>query len=60
MASDHGRAEYHEGPVAATRFERVVNRVLKVSKEELSKREAAYQKSRRNRNRRKNARAEER
>ena len=46
MASED-RTEYNEGPDAARRFERTMNRVLKVSKEELARREAAYQKSRR-------------
>lgn len=36
-------AEYHEGPQAAQRFERTLGHVLKVSKEELARREAAYQ-----------------
>jgi hypothetical protein len=38
--------EYHEGPDAADRFEDTLRRVLKVSKEELLKREAAYKKAR--------------
>lgn len=46
MASDP-HAEYHDGPEAAERFKATMNRVLKVSKEELAKREAAYKKSRR-------------
>jgi len=40
-------ADYREGPEAADRFENALDRILKVSKEELAKREAAYQKSRR-------------
>jgi len=38
--------EYHEGPPAAQRFKETMTRVLSVSKEELQKREAEYQKSR--------------
>ena len=45
MAS--GRGDHHEGPEAARRFEDALKRVLKVSKRELTKREAAYHKSRR-------------
>lgn len=37
--------EYHEGPDAARRAEHTLARVLAVSKEELTKREAAYKKS---------------
>jgi hypothetical protein len=40
-----GSPEYQEGPDAARRFEASMNRVLKVSKDELVKREAAYKKS---------------
>jgi hypothetical protein len=47
MASDHDRKEYREGPEAGERFTRSMDRLLKVSKEELDRREAAYQKSRR-------------
>lgn len=39
-------SEHHEGPEAAQRFAQTVRRVLSVSKEELAKREAAYQKTR--------------
>jgi len=39
--------EHHEGPEAARRFEDTMTRVLTVSKAELTKREAAYQKARR-------------
>ena len=39
--------EYHEGPEAARRFTKGMERVLRVSKDELTKRAAAYQKSRR-------------
>jgi hypothetical protein len=46
MAADD-RAEHHEGPEAAQRFERTLERVLTVSKAELTKREAAYKKTRR-------------
>ncbi len=44
MASDD---RYHEGPEAAQRFEGVMKRVIGVSKDELTKREAAYKNSRR-------------
>ena len=44
---DPKSGEYHEGPEAAQRFEGTIKRVLAVSKEELTKREAVYQKSRR-------------
>jgi hypothetical protein len=40
------KAIYDEGPEAAQRFERVLNVVLGVSKEELIRREVAYKKSR--------------
>jgi len=46
MASEGNRKEYGEGPEAAERFNQTMTRVLKVSKEELTKREAAYKKSR--------------
>jgi hypothetical protein len=36
----------HEGPEAAKRFERLLGRVVKVSKEELQKREAEYKQRR--------------
>jgi hypothetical protein len=39
-------AQYHDGPVAAQRYEQGLGRVLSVSKEELAKREDAYQESR--------------
>jgi len=42
-----GSDEYRDGLDAAHRFERTMDRILKVSKEELTKREATYQKSRR-------------
>ena len=45
MASGDDR--YYEGQEAARRFDKTLGRVMKVSKEELTKREAAYQKSRR-------------
>lgn len=44
---DPKAGEYHEGPDAARRFNGTMRRVLTVSKAELDKREAAYQKSRR-------------
>lgn len=34
-----------EGPDAAQRFDRTMDRILRVSKDELAKREAAYQKT---------------
>jgi hypothetical protein len=46
MASNEDHKEYREGPEAAKRFERTMSTALKVSKEELAKREAAYQKAR--------------
>lgn len=39
--------EHGEGPDAARRFEHTMNRLLRVSKDELTKREADYKKSRR-------------
>jgi hypothetical protein len=44
MADDE---RFHHGPEAVQRFEGVMSRVLKVSKDELTKRETAYKKSRR-------------
>jgi hypothetical protein len=41
------RLEYDEGPDAAQKFQRTLDRVLKVSKDELTRREAEYQKQRR-------------
>jgi hypothetical protein len=41
--------EYREGPRAAERFNRTLREVLGVSKEELAKREAEYQESRKHR-----------
>jgi hypothetical protein len=38
--------EYHEGPEAARRFTEGMERILRVSKEELTKREATAQKER--------------
>jgi hypothetical protein len=46
MASEH-----HEGPEAARRFEETMDRALKISKDELTKREAAYQKTKARRRR---------
>lgn len=46
MASDHER-DTREGPEAARRFESTLKRIVSVPKDELVKREAAYQKSRR-------------
>jgi hypothetical protein len=40
------RAEQHEGPEAARRFETTFRRIVTVPKAELVKREAAYQKAR--------------
>ena len=47
MASRPRRTVIQEGPDAARRFEDTMNRVLQVSKEELTRREAEYQESRR-------------
>ena len=41
------RAEYREGTEAAQKFDDTMHRILSVPKAELTKREAAYQKSRR-------------
>ena len=43
MASRQKPAVVQEGPEAASRFERTMDRLLSVSKEELAKREAEYQ-----------------
>jgi hypothetical protein len=43
--------QYREGPAAAHRFERTLGRILRVDKEELARREAAYQKYRSTRDR---------
>lgn len=45
--ADSKRVEYREGPDAAQRFESAMNRIVTVSKDELTKREAAYQKTKR-------------
>lgn len=47
MSADDERERHHEGPEAARRFEHTISHVLTVSKDELTKREAAYKKSRR-------------
>ena len=47
MAPGDDRDRRHEGPEAAQRFERTMSSVLTVSKTELTKREAAYKKTRR-------------
>jgi hypothetical protein len=44
-ASEDNRKEYREGPEVAERFDGAVNRLLKVSKDELTRREAAYKNS---------------
>jgi hypothetical protein len=44
--------EYHEGPEAARRFADALGRVLKVSKSELLKREAAWKRARQRQKRR--------
>ena len=48
MASDRKPTEHshREGPEAVHRFEGTMERLLRISKEELAKREAAYKKSR--------------
>lgn len=40
------RTDVHEGPDAARRFEETMGQVLRVPKDELAKREAAYQAAR--------------
>lgn len=49
MASRPKRTEIQEGPDAARRFEDTMDRLLRVSKEELARREADYQEARRTR-----------
>lgn len=45
--TDHSRRnDFVEGPQAATRFQNFMGRLLKVSKDEFKKREAAYKESR--------------
>lgn len=56
MASDHTRAAYVQGQEASQRMESAMRRILTVSKEELSKRESAYKKSRRRRKSRRSTR----
>lgn len=46
MARRERQAEYREGSPAADRFERTVNRLLNISKDELTRREATYKNSR--------------
>jgi hypothetical protein len=46
MAPRKRRAEITEGSDAAWRFEHAMGQILRVSKEELERREAAYQESR--------------
>ena len=45
MAREDDRKEYREGPDAAQRFDTTMRRILSVPKSELTKREAAYQKT---------------
>lgn len=52
MASRPKRVEYHEGSEATWRAEHALSTILSVSKEELARREAAYEKSRKNKPRR--------
>ena len=40
-------ADFVEGTEAAQRFEKTMDRILRVSKQELTKRETAYQRKRR-------------
>lgn len=49
MASRAKPVVIDEGPQAAHRFERTMDRLLSVPKEELAKRETAYQESRKTR-----------
>lgn len=46
MAPRPKRVQYHEGPEAAWRIDYTLARVLSVSKDELDRRAAAYQESR--------------
>ena len=52
VASKPKRVEIEEGPDASKRFESTMGRLLRVSKEELAKREAAYQETNRTKPRR--------
>ena len=45
-ARPHRQASYTEGPTAASQFETALGKLVKVTKEELAEREAAYQKER--------------
>jgi hypothetical protein len=47
MPSDPQCHQYDEGPAAAEHFSSTMRRIVTVSKAELTKREAAYKKSRR-------------
>lgn len=51
MASRPKPAEYHEGPEASWRFDHTMGQILSVTKEELDRREAAYQESRKGKDR---------
>lgn len=51
MAREGNRKEYHEGAEASERFERTLSRVLTVTKDQLTKREDTYLKSRADKNR---------
>jgi hypothetical protein len=46
MAKHSSLQEHHEGPEAANRFQSTLSRILSVPKDELAKREAAYQNTR--------------
>jgi hypothetical protein len=48
VATDHRRRNYEhiEGPEAAKRFDSSMRQIVTVTKEELTRREAAYQKTR--------------
>ena len=46
MATNRARTAPDEGPGAARRFEDTMDRLLRVSKEELARREADYQETR--------------
>jgi hypothetical protein len=52
MASRQKRTEIQEGPDAARRFEGTMGRLLRVSKDELARREAKYQDANRTKPRR--------
>lgn len=57
MAADGTRKpSYQDGPEAAKRFDDAMDRILRVSKTDLTKREAEYQRSRPRKSRRRRTR----